>query len=522
LIILAFAGTGLASVRREFSITTDEDKHYLYGEHIVSGNSDRFNPSVMPVTGLNALPQKIASFLPPGRIHSWLEKYYVARAVTIFFSCLVAYLVFHWARLLYGFIPALSALLLYVLDPNIIAHSQLVTTDLYTVGSILFAFYTLWKFAHDRYVSNGLLCLFALGLSQVAKYSAIVLFPLFLITLMAYDLSSSRSSLQKESVGRFIVRYARYGIYAFFVTVVIINFAFLFNRTFTSFGEYRFRSSFLQNIQARFPALNALPVPTPYPYLEGLDYMSNVEQHGAGEGNIYLLGHTRTGRGFPGYYIVASALKVPISSQIIIILALAVFIVQKHRRANLFRNEVFLLIPVMFYAVYFNFFFKTQVGIRYYLLIFPFLYILAGNLFVQWKDFSKAHKMGVIALLAYLVLSVFSYHPYYLSYFNEIVWDRKDAYKYLSDSNIDWGQGRIELDRYLVDHPDAIYQPGKPRPGHLVVRINDLTGVTSNPEKYAWLRDNFEPVDTIVYNYLIYKISVDEINKFCSTNTICN
>lgn len=522
LIILVFAGINLLSVLRNFSITTDEDKHYLYGENIISGNSDRFNPSTMPVTALNALPKKLASFLEPGRIKQFLNRYYVARMVTIFFSCLVAYLVFYWARLLYGLIPALFSLTLYVLDPNIIAHSQLVTTDLYTTGTVLFAFFTLWKFAHDRSIRNGLLCLFALGLSQIAKYTAIVLFPLFFVTLLVYDLSSRKAFQAKESPRNFILRYVRYAIYAIVASILIINLGFLFNHTFTDFRKYQFRSGLLQNIQTNFRALYFLPVPVPYPYLAGLDYMNNVEQSGAAPGNIYLLGQVRTGQGFPGYYIVASCLKVPIPTQIILVLALVAFFTRKEIRANFFKNEFFLFIPVAFYTVYFNFFFSTQVGIRYYLPVFPFLYIFAGSLFIRWNHFSNAKKAMSLTLLVYLAISVLSYHPYYLSYFNEIVWDRKQAYKYLADSNIDWGQGRKELDQYLLEHPDAIYKPGKVRSGHLIVRVNDLVGVTTDPEKYAWLRNNFEPVDTIAYSYLIYEISPEDINKLCSLTTICD
>jgi hypothetical protein len=44
-------------------------------------------------------------------------------------------LVFYWSRALHGFLPAVFSLLLYALDPNIIAHSQLVTTDIYAAGN---------------------------------------------------------------------------------------------------------------------------------------------------------------------------------------------------------------------------------------------------------------------------------------------------------------------------------------------------------------------------------------------------
>ena len=64
---------------------------------------------------------------------------------------------------------------------------------------------------------------------------------------------------------------------------------------------------------------------------------------------------------------------------------------------------------------------------------------------MHWQEFSRNRKIAIFVLAAYLVVSVLSYYPYYLSYFNEIVWDRRDAYKYLADSNLDWGQGEYYL-----------------------------------------------------------------------------
>jgi 4-amino-4-deoxy-L-arabinose transferase-like glycosyltransferase len=523
LVILFFAVINILSVMRNYSLTTDEDKHILYGERVASGDSTRIDDSKMPVTALNALPKKLASVLTDGKIKQILSRIYVARTVTIFFSCLLAFLVFSWARSLYGFIPALFSLTLYILDPNIIAHSQLVTTDLYLTLTMTFAFFTLWRFANERSWKNGWMCLFALGLAQNTKYTAIVLYPLFLISLLAYDATLwLKTPRDKKSLTAILFKYIQYCVLAVFASILIINLGFLFNQTFKYFGEYDFRSDVFQRLQSGLPMLNQLPVPVPYPYLQGLDWMRNTESTGNLSGNVYLLGQVSTLKGFPGYYFVAFLLKVPIATQIILLSALFVYFARRERRETLRRNEIFLLIPVLFFTVYFNFFFNTQIGIRYLLPIFPLLYVFAGNLFNNWKQFSQAQKAASFTLLIYLSISVFSYYPYHLSYFNEFVWDRKQAYKYLADSNIDWSQGKNELDQYLLAHPEAVYKPGKARSGHLIVRVNDLVGVTAEPEQYAWLRDNFEPVDTIAYSYLVYKISPEEISALCASSTYCD
>jgi hypothetical protein len=128
-IILFFILLSVFSVRG-MSLTADEPDHYKYGTRILSLNSTRFDDSKMPITALNVLPAKLASKLPTGSLRAFLDQFIIARFVTILFSALIALLVFHWSRSLYGFAGGLATVVLYVLDPNIIAHSQLVTTDM--------------------------------------------------------------------------------------------------------------------------------------------------------------------------------------------------------------------------------------------------------------------------------------------------------------------------------------------------------------------------------------------------------
>lgn len=522
IIVLFFAGINLLSVRREYSLTRDEDKHYQYGENILAGDSTRFDDSKMPVSALNALPAKLAELTGNERIIRIGSRFYIARSVTILFSCFVAFLVFYWARALYGFTAAIFSLLLYVLDPNIIAHSQLVTTDIYAVGTVAFSFFRLWKFANKRTWQNGLWCAFALGISQLAKYTAIILFPLFLIALMAFDLSAwSRAMHDDKSVGVFILRYIKYGIVAVLVSILIINVGFLFNHTFTAFGDYTFSSRFFQDVQNRNLFLNQIPVPVPYPYLQGIDLIRFNEQTGSSYGNIYLLGQVSLLDGFPGYFIVASVLKLPIATQAILMLALVVYFFRKDRKMGFFNNEIFILLPVAFFTIYLNFFYNTQIGIRHFLPVFSLLYVFSGSLFIEWRDFSVVQKSLSWGLIMYLFISAFSYYPYEISYFNEIVWNRTQAYKYLADSNIDWGQSENELWGYISNNPEAVYQPGKIQSGQIIISVNDLVGITIDPGKYAWLRDNFEPDDTIAYAYLVYNISPAEIDALCAVTEYC-
>lgn len=499
--------------------TFDEPRHYKYGLNILNGDSTRFDDSKMPVSAWNALPAKIAAFLPDGFLKTALSSYWLARLMTTLFSMITGFVVFLWSRRLYGFIPALFSLGLYALDPNILAHSQLVTTDAYAMGMILIACYWLWKFAESRKWQDGLILSVMLGLAQLTKYTALALYPLFAIALVAHDWYSLKTTFQShrwQGLGQAVLRYLKYALVALVISVVIINIGFLFNRTFESFSRYQLRSDLFQNLQHKI----SFPVPTPYPYLEGLDWVIQRERTGEGYGSNYLFGRLQD-KGFPGYYIVATIYKEPIATQLFMIAAGVTYLITKQKRQTFWYTEIFLLLPVLFFTIYFNFFYNAQIGLRYYLIVFPLLFVFTGSLFSRWDQFQLWQKSLSIGLMVYLLISVLSYYPYYITYFNEWVWDKTQTYKILADSNLDWGQSQSDADRYFAEHPEAKAPSARPESGQFLISVNRLVGITTDPQRFAWLRENFEPAGTVANSYLIYNISQDEINRLCATTAYC-
>ena len=194
----------------------------------------------------------------------------------------------------------------------------------------------------------------------------------------------------------------------------------------------------------------------------------------------------------------------------------------KQKRGTFWRNEIFLLLPVVFFTVYFNFFYNAQIGIRYYLVVFPLLFVFTGSQFMNWNRFLPWQKTLSIGLMAYLVVSVLSYYPYYITYFNELIWDKTQTYKVLADSNLDWGQSKSDVDRYFADHPGAKPPTATPESGQFVVAVNRLVGITTDQERFAWLRENFEPVGTVANSYLIYEISSADLTRLCETTDYCH
>ena len=102
-----------------------------------------------------------------------------ARIATMILSLGLALLIFRWAQKLYGPRAGLLALALYCLDPNLAAHAGLATNDL---AAALFIALALYYFSRQLEQPGALLLgvsTLLLGVAQLAKFSAILLYPIY-------------------------------------------------------------------------------------------------------------------------------------------------------------------------------------------------------------------------------------------------------------------------------------------------------------------------------------------------------
>ena len=98
-----------------------------------------------------------------------------------------------------------------------------------------------------------------------------------------------------------------------------------------------------------------------------------------------------------------------------------------------------------------------NIGIRYILTVYPFLIIYASG-FLSRLSLDIAKNTLVTAIVAVLslwyIFSSAGVYPNYLAYFNEIVGGSRNGYKYLDDSNIEWGHDLKRLAEYQKKNPD--------------------------------------------------------------------
>jgi hypothetical protein len=214
-----------------------------------------------------------------------------------------------------------------------------------------------------------------------------------------------------------------------------------------------------------------------------------VFQRATGGNTTYFLGDV-TNKGWHHYFPTVYAIKTPLALQVLTILALLFLVWPARHRKSARTSKLKKYFPeiamLIFLAIYWGFSIASNlnIGVRHVLPAFPFIYLLLAGQFHRFFSFIHKKKKlvtGCQLLVAFLfiwyALSSLSAFPYYLTHFNELVGGNKNGYKYVTDSNLDWGQDLKRLAKW-VDENDI----GK-------IKIDYFGGATI---KY-YLGDKYEP-----------------------------
>jgi hypothetical protein len=93
---------------------------------------------------------------------------------------------------------------------------------------------------------------------------------------------------------------------------------------------------------------------------------------------------------------------------------------------------------------------------------------------------------------------------------NEWVFDRKQSYKILVDSNLDFGQEGDLVHEFLRRNPDVALNPDSPTPGRVLVSANRLVGDWHGYEPMHWLL-RYQPVACVGYGHLLFVVPAKDI-----------
>jgi hypothetical protein len=149
---------------------------------------------------------------------------------------------------------------------------------------------------------------------------------------------------------------------------------------------------------------------------------------------------------------------------------------------------------------------NTQIGIRHILPVLAICVVLAGGAFATFVESSWWQKTLLCACVLYVAVSVASYFPHMIPYFNEIVRDRRTAYYYLADSNLDWDQDLWVVEAFLKKNVGVVLDPPEPVTGWVLVRGNLMAGMVP-PKADYWLRQRgLRPVAQVGYGHFLFQV----------------
>jgi len=480
--------------------TADEPIHLrwsarLWSEDVAERTSFHWFDSTTPISLAHVLCQRAAerAGLGPRAVR------FAARLPSIAFGEALLLLVFVLGRDLLGERAACLAAAGCALDPNLIAHSSLATVDAAfacaTLGVVTASVRLVARPSLGRAAVLGL----AFGLALTAKFAALFLVPGLLLLLWLprwQDVGGTRAPL---------ARLASVGL-AGLATLTVLAAAYLFRDVGMRLDASDWASAPLRGLAAVAPWLR---LPLPRGLLTGLDLSL---AHERGSWNVILLGRLHPS-GVWYYYAFLWLIKTPV-----LLLAAQVFgLARGLRQGTTLRSPGLRLIAFDLAVLlgYFSFFYRAQIGYRHVLMCLPLACLLAA----AGLDFGESagrwpRRAGLLVAVASLAESL-AYLGNPISFSNALVWPKRDAYRLMADSNLDWGQNDDDLPALLARHgaSHAALNPLHLLPGRNTFRVNDVAGV-ADFEQHRWLRENVEPIGVIGHTYLRFDIDAALFSRF--------
>ena len=458
----------LAAVSHK-SISTDEVVHIPAGYyHLVLGDFQFLNqhppvsmmigalpllfmqPGEMSEAELQKLPRDDAFvFVVSQRFWTPNDSFYHqvsfwTRVPMIAFTVLFGIVIFLFARRLFGERAGLIAVALFTLEPTVLAHGPLVHTDMTSAFGLLLLAYAVYVYVSGPSLRRAACLGVAIGLAPLMKFSMVAVAPLAVLGIAALLAFPAQLKLTRRAAcahaGAIIV-----------ISLLVINAGYFFDhRSFTAADN--------QWIAASFPSRAGL-------FLSGAHWLRYLVPTDFLLGTYWQIWHSTVGHagsifgqqgrfGWWYYFPAAFALKTTIPFLLTSVAAICWGlwrIVKRRDWTPIFVLAPFFLFTALVMASTIN------IGVRFYLPAYPFLFIMSGALLDQLIRVRSRKLLGVtlvVIVLAWCVIEVVRTYPNYIPYMNELAYSRPHWW-YLSDSNVEWGDSMPELASYLHERGET-------------------------------------------------------------------
>ena len=590
-LILMMAGSLFLMINSSLkeSATMDELAHIPAGYSYVAKLDYRLNPEHPPLLkALSAFPLLFANLNFPTDIRAWTEDIngqwdmgtafiyqsgndadfiiQLSRIAPILMTLLLILFTYFLAKKVMGEKWALIPAAFVAFSPTFLAHGHYVTTDVAAAFGIVSATYFFAKAIEKNTWKNLALAGIFFGIAQLLKFSMFLLVPYFMLlagiwgTAKALRADSGKiKELFKQALVQIKNLAIMFGIG--YALIYPVYFAFTLNYPIekqvadTEFllGSYaggpnknacaELKIRCLAETTIKMAGSKALR-----PYAQYALGFLMVSQRASGGNTGYFLGEV-SGGGWTHYFPTVYALKESLPLLLLALLALGTgiyaFFKKPFKKIKELPNAVATKFPetamLVFIAVYAVVSIRSplNIGIRHLMPMMPFIYIL--SLETIRTRFAKAAKPIMIIALVWLGVGTAIASPYYISYFNEIGGGINSGYKYVTDSNYDWGQDLKRLDKFVEDNgidkiaidyfgggnPEYYMgdkveywwssrgNPSKVGINWLALSVNTLQqakartapGFYRAPEdEYSWIKNPYEPYAKAGTSIFIYKL----------------
>jgi len=376
-----------------------------------------------------------------------------SRAMVVLLAAVLGLVLFLWSRRIWGPLAGLVTLACFCLNPLVIAHSSVATTDIPTTLFYTLAVAALWRMMHRLTLGNILLAGLAAGVLGSSKISGLLLLPVALLMLgwrmvgkhpLEFRLPGRRGSTSGGSAFLLLAGALAGAVLVAYVTVWTI---------------YGFRYPIAEMAQTgswgSSPRLQlgfASPIIQfcrdwrllPEAYLYDLRLFST-------SGSLrraFLMGEYSL-NGWWYFFPVAFVVKTPLPFLLLLVTAGAV----AWRSRRELDETFYQLIPLlMLSAVYGGTALagNLNIGARHLLPLHPLLFVLVGLLTQVPPALTRMRGVWIGAMIAWSVVEVAAVHPSYLAYFNELAGGPAEGHRYLVDSSYEWGEELPAVQRWMA------------------------------------------------------------------------
>lgn len=366
------------------------------------------------------------------------------RTAAAVLTLLTALVVFLATREMFGRGAAFVALILLTFDPNLLAHGALITNDVGFACFMLLSVYTFYRFVKSPAALRLVVAGASVGLALAVKHTGVLIVPILFLLALSEILRNVFAS-DREKITRHTLK-----TLGSLVLIMLIGWVVLWS-------FYRFRYDARPHGLQLNPPLaeyvkglephEAWPISTmarlrilPESYLYGLvDIKLTANYY-----TSYVLGKVYA-HSVWFYFPVTFLIKSTVGVLALSLLSLAVVVSGRLSRG---REILFLLVPPGVYLVV-ALTAGMNIGVRHVLIVYVFVYVLIGG--AAWALIRRSRRWAYVVgalLLLHLGSSLMAF-PNYIAYGNELWGGPSQTYRYLSDSNADWGQQLKSVKQYL-------------------------------------------------------------------------